>query len=720
MAFNKSFPVTEREILQSNTTRYMVMNFKGEGSFGKVAQCLNLKNDTMVAVKIHKDSRSHSIKEEVEMLKAIRNLDPDKNNIVRFVEHFTFNSLSCLAFEMLDKSLWDLMKERKFKGMSLNQIRPVTQQVLVALKALRRNGIMHTDLKPDNVMLVDHQNQPFRVKLIDFGLALPVTEAKVGMLMQAQAYRAPEVTLGLPLSESLDMWGLGCIMAFMYFGINLFPRDCKYHCMKLMLQLLGQPDDSLLDIGQYSEVYFTKAQNSRWRFKTPNEYKTTTGKKPKTHGWYFDCNQTLDEIIRSYPEKSFFEFKDRMAFSHLIVSCLHPSHDDRITPREALQHEFLTMANLGQHEWSVTYINPALRYMDLTPQTFDSEDNRISEATFSNFFSTDTDGSRGINAGFDEDDNKPANEAGSYREHAVKSEDGQLSAGEIQNMEDDKDPANEAESYQNYANESEDGRLSDGEIQIMESSSRDTDSSSGIDAGLDEDSKGPEDEELSAPFRCGCGHLYTGSEEKEGHPEHFDQSEDGSNYEESNASFSLSPGEIQIMYSSTIDSSSGSDASFDSASVKCGCGNSSTGPEDEEEGHPEHFDQSEDDCSYAETNLSSLSLSAGEIQIEMKCSCGQSYNSDSASCPSSPDNDGVIPNMSHGLVEEDQQASTAASVSSDHDNTSSPMANNGTAAPVESGEPNNTAETAPVTIRRKTIKKRIGRFFRRLRKLFQH
>uniref|UniRef100_A0A8D3C6K6 Protein kinase domain-containing protein n=1 Tax=Scophthalmus maximus TaxID=52904 RepID=A0A8D3C6K6_SCOMX len=143
--------------------------------------------------------------------------------------------LHCLVFEMLDRSLFHQMVQRECMPLSLSEIRPLTHQLLVTLEALKSIGIIHTDIKLDNIMLVNHKDQPFKIKLIDFGLALPVSQVKVGMYMQNLKYRAPEVTLGLPLSEAVDMWGVGCIMTSLYFGTSLFPWDCAYNWIKTMV-----------------------------------------------------------------------------------------------------------------------------------------------------------------------------------------------------------------------------------------------------------------------------------------------------------------------------------------------------------------------------------------------------------------------------------------------------------------------------------------------------
>ncbi len=130
-------------------------------------------------------------------------------------------------------------------------------QLLVEIDALNGMDIVLSDMKPDNIVLVSHKRQPFKVKLINFGMALPVSEMYVGMNMQATSYRAPEVILGAPLSTAVDVWGVGCIMAFLYFGVDLFQGNCAYRRMRAMMHMLGQADDFLLSVGENTWQYFS-------------------------------------------------------------------------------------------------------------------------------------------------------------------------------------------------------------------------------------------------------------------------------------------------------------------------------------------------------------------------------------------------------------------------------------------------------------------------------
>ncbi|XP_029359682.1 homeodomain-interacting protein kinase 1-like [Echeneis naucrates] len=355
------------DVLQSNTTFYEVLDFKGEGVFGKVAECRNLITEELVAVKIHKKTDDDNVRWEVEMLERIAVLDPDQSNIVRFIDHFKFMDSSCLAFEMLDMSLWDLMMSRQ-QPLDLHEIRPVTRQLLVAYEALKKIGIMHADLKPDNIMLVNHRHQPFKIKLIDFGLARQTSEVEVGAIMQAESYRAPEATLGLPLSEAVDMWGVGCVMAFLYFATNLLSQQCSYHRTKTMVNLVGLPAKHHMKFGLYSWVYFVCEPRGEWRLRTPEEFEEITGAEPEVHEGYFDCVKNLKDAVMGFPQTTDgVERKDRRTFFDLLRCCLNPNPEKRITPRKALEHSFVTMAHLRDEVAASSYTEAALQYMRVSP-----------------------------------------------------------------------------------------------------------------------------------------------------------------------------------------------------------------------------------------------------------------------------------------------------------------------------------------------------------------
>jgi serine/threonine-protein kinase len=89
-------------------------------------------------------------------------------------------------------------------------------QIAQALDVAHRAGVVHRDLKPDNVIVLDRVGQPF-VKLVDFGIAKVVASADQkltthGLIMGTPLYMAPEQAAGLPIDARADVYALGLIL----------------------------------------------------------------------------------------------------------------------------------------------------------------------------------------------------------------------------------------------------------------------------------------------------------------------------------------------------------------------------------------------------------------------------------------------------------------------------------------------------------------------------
>ncbi|XP_039979341.1 homeodomain-interacting protein kinase 1-like isoform X3 [Xiphias gladius] len=284
---------------------------------------------------------------QIKMLEAVSVLDPAMKNVVHFFEQFQHKGHTCLVFEMLDRSLLQLLSEQQGTPLSLHEIRPITHQLLMALDALKGIGVVHSDLKPDNIMLANHLSEPFRIKLIDFGVSFSVREEVFGKTIQPLGYRAPEVTLGLPFSEAIDAWSLGCVLGVLYLCKHLFAIDCEYQSMRGIVDVLGQPADHLLCAGKCTQNFFKVEKHldsPRWWMKTPREYQLDTGIEPKT---WDTTIRSLDDLITHNPDtRESIELEDQRAFVSLLTCLLHTDPEKRITPGKALDHPFVTMVHL--------------------------------------------------------------------------------------------------------------------------------------------------------------------------------------------------------------------------------------------------------------------------------------------------------------------------------------------------------------------------------------
>lgn len=169
-----------------------------------------------------------------------------------------------MSFEVLGSNLLDLIKYYDYKGIPSKVVKSVCKQVLIALDYLHTEcGIIHTDLKPENVLLsitlpkkpkkngeeensdeevnekpptpppshikysVVDENDPstYIVKIADFGNACWVDHHFTNDI-QTRQYRAPEVILGSKYGPSVDMWSMGCMVFELLTGDLLFePKD---------------------------------------------------------------------------------------------------------------------------------------------------------------------------------------------------------------------------------------------------------------------------------------------------------------------------------------------------------------------------------------------------------------------------------------------------------------------------------------------------------------
>lgn len=102
-------------------------------------------------------------------------------------------------------------------------------QLCLALEHVHCKQIEHLDVKPENVLCVESDAHSAKVKLCDFGNALPhdvLHQLRGQGDIQTVAYRAPEVALGVgPVACASDSWSLGCTLAEMGMNMRLFASN---------------------------------------------------------------------------------------------------------------------------------------------------------------------------------------------------------------------------------------------------------------------------------------------------------------------------------------------------------------------------------------------------------------------------------------------------------------------------------------------------------------
>merc|ERR1712226_637527 len=93
---------------------------------------------------------------------------------------------------------------------TIGRLQKIAKQVLHALDYVHSLRLIHCDLKPENILIRSYSR--CEVKVIDFGSSCFVHD-NLSSYVQSRSYRAPEVMLGLPYDQNIDVWSLGCIIA---------------------------------------------------------------------------------------------------------------------------------------------------------------------------------------------------------------------------------------------------------------------------------------------------------------------------------------------------------------------------------------------------------------------------------------------------------------------------------------------------------------------------
>ncbi|KAL7388343.1 hypothetical protein ABVT39_012084 [Epinephelus coioides] len=325
--------LTAADLLPST---YELLTFLGRGSFGEVVRCLKKDTREIVAVKICQ--RSDNINGEL----ALRILLSLSVYTVSFIESFTLgNNRTTLAFESLDVTLCHYISfQRSYAPLDLHDVGSVVQQLATVLKALKDLDVIHADIKLDNNMVLDREAQALSVKLTYFGLAFPTSLAEQGELQQKTHYRAPEILLGLPFSEAIDMWSVGVVMAYILLAVTLFSGSSEYDT----LQLLGVPPHHLLSDGMFSNIYFVEGPSDHQRLKTPQEFWLYITPPGDYRAYTF---RNLDDL-ETWPQEnlSMVEVDEKKECIDLLKAMLEMDPDERITPRQVLAHPFITRGTL--------------------------------------------------------------------------------------------------------------------------------------------------------------------------------------------------------------------------------------------------------------------------------------------------------------------------------------------------------------------------------------
>ncbi|KAL0956418.1 hypothetical protein HGRIS_002566 [Hohenbuehelia grisea] len=342
--------------------KYLILDILGQGTFGQVVKCQNLKTHEIVAVKVVKNKPAYFNQSmmEVTILDLLnKTCDPnDEHHILRLRDSFIHRSHLCLVFELLSSNLYELIKQNQFQGLSTQLVKVFMAQLLDAMTVLKEARLIHCDLKPENILLKSLQSP--QIKVIDFGSACHEKQT-VYTYIQSRFYRSPEVLLGMPYTASIDVWSLGCIAVELFLGLPLFPGTSEYNQLTRIIEMLGMPPMSMMNTGKQTNQFFDSFETwnaqigqheKKYRLKSIEQYSREHNTNEQPGKQYFKAT-SLPDIINSAPMPTFKqssrqghemekELNNRASFIDFCQGLLDLNPVTRWTPQQARLHPFIT------------------------------------------------------------------------------------------------------------------------------------------------------------------------------------------------------------------------------------------------------------------------------------------------------------------------------------------------------------------------------------------
>ncbi|KAI7733021.1 hypothetical protein M8C21_029814 [Ambrosia artemisiifolia] len=243
--------------------RYEFIGKLGEGGFGIVHKAIDKTTGKFVAVKFSKQNNNEQgIPARTLREIGILNMVSVSDFVVRLLAIEEINGRLGLVFEFLDTDLEKLINSVPLPP---SKVKKYMFQLCKALFDIHGYGVLHRDLKPQNV-LFDRDNDI--LKIADLGLGRSFTLPEHGfytMQLGTSYYKAPEILLDSnDYYTGPDIWSLGCIFAEMSTGKKLFTRRCYSDVNSQLISifsLLGTPTEEELP------GLTSKLQSSHWQTK---------------------------------------------------------------------------------------------------------------------------------------------------------------------------------------------------------------------------------------------------------------------------------------------------------------------------------------------------------------------------------------------------------------------------------------------------------------------
>ncbi len=246
--------VVEPDLSGVTLGQYKLERVLGEGAMGRVYLAKHHRIGRMAALKVLKSEHARNSElvqrfiQEAQAVNAIRN-----EHIVEvydFGEQLLEDGSTCVfcVMELLDGRPLDAAMQRG--PFSIQRASRIALNMASALHSAHQVGVVHRDVKPENIYLQKRSGDDEFVKVLDFGVAkllkpigdLPRSGTQAGVVIGTPEYMAPEQALGNPTDRRVDLYAVGLVLYEMLCGEQPFRAETFG---KLVVEITSKPPPPL-------------------------------------------------------------------------------------------------------------------------------------------------------------------------------------------------------------------------------------------------------------------------------------------------------------------------------------------------------------------------------------------------------------------------------------------------------------------------------------------
>ncbi len=225
-------------------SRYRILRVLGEGGMGAVYQARDQELDRTIALKVIRPELAGNaailqrFKQELILARNVTH-----RNVVRIFDLGEADGIKFITMEYVDGADLRTVLKREGKFTPKDAVH-VIEQVCRALEAAHAEGVIHRDLKPQNIM----RDSQGRIVVMDFGLARSLDTSgmtQTGALVGTLEYMSPEQALGTELDQRSDLFTVGLIFYELLTGKMPYKADTALASLMKRTQERATPPSSI-------------------------------------------------------------------------------------------------------------------------------------------------------------------------------------------------------------------------------------------------------------------------------------------------------------------------------------------------------------------------------------------------------------------------------------------------------------------------------------------